>query len=324
LLTVLPSTPSTLWGGAYQTGAYESTDHGATWTQQAAGMSTYYLANTAATASGTVMFDGPGGIWRSTDRGTTWATSVGGANGDMFVDPSDPMHILANNGRSFYTSTDGGQTWASIPADPSTSVDVTLVDPFYSVGCYFDTTTLADVLTVSKSTDSGATWNPLNVSSITGSDLRVQTAADVNGSLFVETLSGTWFSPDQGATWRPDTSFAELSSVQFFRGPGETFACTSGATLMRTRDAGVTWTSITMPAGANCNGVAVDPSAPTTIYLTSGHRSIDDGATFASFSLGLTDASGNPFSGGTIAVDPDGKTVYLGAQGYGLYSVGGP
>jgi photosystem II stability/assembly factor-like uncharacterized protein len=121
-----------------------------------------------------VLISGPFGIWKSTDGGGTWTTNLeGGFFWYLAIDPNTPsiMYADASVGsgvcapycptqtNTVYKSTDTGDHWAVVGALPSVNVDSAQVGPLVIDPADTSTLYLGGGTGVSKSTDSGATWN---------------------------------------------------------------------------------------------------------------------------------------------------------------------
>jgi xyloglucan-specific exo-beta-1,4-glucanase len=223
--------------GGTSKGAY-STDSGATWM-------TFPTVPSVASASGdasrvAVTADGSMVIWAiegqvpyyTTDRGLTWtATNLPAppaswrAGYHLAADSKNPLKVYAYNhggnwwdaanSARFYTSTDGGRTFAASAQswDPNGNGNTGLaVNPFTEGDIW-----LADADNLWHSVDSGATWTRLTAMATIGPEptnvhgaMKVALGAPAPGAsysaavYFIGTINGTdgvYRSDDAGVTW---------------------------------------------------------------------------------------------------------------------------
>jgi photosystem II stability/assembly factor-like uncharacterized protein len=167
-------------------GLLASTDAGATWQQVSlAGETDFHrLAASGATVLG--VNSGDGLLWRSTDEGAQWATHGEGPF-DLALNPADPAQGIATTSSGPLSSSDGGQTWAPIPAAPLIA---------YLAWTGTGIVAAAPDGQILRSTDAGATWT---------SEGRVagQPAALAAAEQRIVVLQGgtVWESTDAGATF---------------------------------------------------------------------------------------------------------------------------
>lgn len=174
---------------------------------------------------------------------------------------------------------------------------------------------------VLASDDAGASWRFAN----TGlSDLRIQCLAvspTDPRAVYAGAVAGGFRSADGGASWTPlGGGFppSEIDTVAIDpTNASNVFAAGTGGALVRSRDAGATWTSIGTAAiaAAQPRVLAVDPSNPSTLYLATlaggVFRSTDSGDSWAASTAGLTDARGDVFPVTAVAVDPSNPAHLL-------------
>jgi hypothetical protein len=166
------------------------------------------------------------GIWRTTDGGTKWTKATGlpsTFNGGKAVDfyhswlehggPDFPVYRYAfSEGNGFYRSTDGGSSWSQtgITQPGITSATAFCVDQALGKG---GTIWIAKDSTLKKSTDRGATWQP--VSGFT-SAMRVSV---YDGRIAIwgkKTGDGAfrlYYSPNNGDTWTAHTGSTNESTA---------------------------------------------------------------------------------------------------------------
>jgi photosystem II stability/assembly factor-like uncharacterized protein len=301
-----------------------------------------------------------GGLWRSTDGGANWA-HVDDWWGNLSVptvtlDPSDPDVMYVGTGEGFYSlahltrsfshfvrgagvmkSTDGGVTWAQLPATASwlhvTRIAVSPTDP--------------NVLLASRrpggiarSTDGGATWTDV----ATG-EHSFQVVFDPNdGNRAVAHFCATsalthsvLTSTDAGATWQPAQSglnavTGESSRIELCyarSAPGVVYASVggNGGSVWRSTDNGINWTQRSASGTSTgtsyyYNALWVDPTNENVVVIGALHvwRSTDGGQTFTQTTNGYIMTVDPHLDVHSVVADPgyDGVTnrrVYVTTDG---------
>ncbi len=146
------------------------------------------------------------------------------------------------------------------------------------------------------------------------------------------TAGSLWKSLDYGSTWTPmitDSYVDEgaVSDIAVVNGGQVLYAAGGdGAYFYASTDSGTTWTSIQVASGnALMNGMAIDPSSYSTIYLSvpgdGVFKSQDNGNTWTLLSASpiITAQSGNAALHAAILVDPTNTDrLYYGTD-HGLY-----
>ena len=178
-------------GGPPLLGLIESTDAAETWTRR----SLHGEADLHAIVSAHGQLyaaDATGGRFLvSTDGGQTWVERSTAELAALAVDPEDPQHILGLTYEAqLTTSSDGGRTWAALPAPPFVAIGWTR-----SAGLFG----LASDGRLHGSSNGGGEWGELSAVSRPGEALLVTDdalyAAAEDGFIFV--------SRDSGRTWDP-------------------------------------------------------------------------------------------------------------------------
>ena len=227
---------------------YKSTDGGATWNDSISSYSTAVGCQTATDVMAMDPIDPNtlylpfGDDWngftviKTTDGGEHWknfgAAALRAASevNALVIDPNTPTTLYAATDIGVFRSTDGGASF--LPAGfAKTTVVLLAIDPVHSDVLYAATSSnfyphAPGFLGLYKSTDSGASWTPINQ----GLDEIVAAHAPVNALLvdsdhanilYLATSGyGVFKSSDGGATWAPFNDglpFLDVSSLALVR-----------------------------------------------------------------------------------------------------------
>ena len=246
------------------------------------------------------------GLYRSDDGGGTWRLLENPMKGSMVwsmaIDPIDPSVMFAGIGTpstpGIFRSTDASKSWARLPveiADDCPNVGVPrptgiAVDPTNDRNVWVG----LEVDGVRYSRDGGETWATLN-GQIANQD--VHNMLVVEGppkTVFTVVNDDIWRSTDDGKTWHAARA-REVFPWHYPRGiavkpddPRTVFLTLGDSTpgrigtVMRSRDAGVTWEALKFPVQPNSAiwTVAISESAPDTMFAASRYGYLyrsDDG-----------------------------------------------
>ena len=306
-IAVDPQAPSTVYA-ATLAGVWRTDDGGCSWNAAAnEGLPPGQFGITSlgvSPADGRILFANMQGhgLFRSIDGGDQW-TSVLFAPlaqnvSQVAVNPADPLvawaaansfnEITGESSGAVFRSADGGVTWDAVATLPSEAYIGVAIDPF-GPGVYVSSMTGG----IRVSTDSGATWSPVNVGlpSIAPSALVPGAAA---GLWFAGSAgNGVFRTTDGGATWTgPGEAFAGLlfgwvvvdpaaDATLWYANPWG-----GGAGVFRSLDAGATWANVStdLPTG-RITAMTVQPGSPETVYVClmdrgGIYRSTDAGASW--------------------------------------------
>ena len=205
-LVVDPKDADRVWFGSH-TGIQESTNGGHTWTPLA-GMSGDAMSMSWPVSDATTVYIAGHNVFkRSTDGGRSWQdvrTDLSGTDLHGFaVDPANGKHLLALVvGAGLHESTDGGDHWQPVPAQPPGATGALAV----ALGNSPDPPTLYAMtgLGVMRSQDAGKSWHPANGELPQGQD-GVRALLSVPGKtqeLYAGTSNGLYHTNDAGSTWQ--------------------------------------------------------------------------------------------------------------------------
>lgn len=278
----IPGKPAIYYFGTPGGGVWKTTDGGRAWKPI---FDDAHVASIGALAlapsNPNIIYVGTGeetvgnGVYKSTDAGKTW-TNIGLKDeryiSQIIVDPKNPDVVLvsardyfrAGPARGIFRTTDGGKTWnkvffkdektsvveiAAAPDDPKIIYAATYnlqIDPDFRRA-------LGSESQIIKSTDAGATWQPLSGAGLpeTGrGTIGLAVAPKTDGKrVYAIINSGLFRSDDGGANWYRSTKDPRITGSTFF------------------------------------GKIYVDPRNPEIVYVmqTSMYRSIDGGKSFESY-----------------------------------------
>jgi photosystem II stability/assembly factor-like uncharacterized protein len=237
--------------------------------------------------------------------------------GAMVIDPSNPKVLYAgsNDDRhiGLFKTEDGGKSWklAKLQIVRSITLDPTNPAAVYLTG---------GILT--KSLDSGATWNELNRFAFSYTAVAVD-PSDPTTLFACDDGWGIYRSEDRGMEWKekiqqvsvtcfainqqkPEVIFAGAKTGNYEKGG-----------ILKTTDRGEHWKRMTDDPGITA--LAIDPSAQDVIYAASSKngvlKSVDGGVSWRATNSGLTNRTVR-----TLVIHPtDSKIVYVGTWEGGVF-----
>jgi len=332
----------------FESGVYKSTDGGRTWHLISAGLDNRYVTEMEiAPSSPDVVYAGTDGdaVYATIDGGRHWihtnwpATNVNSVMA-MAVDSLDPRTVYASAeytdepyGAGLFKTTDGGRSWNDLSIDIGYQYVYALAgDPVNPTTAYAGTGGDG----VYKSTDGGTTWYPANegmgVPTVTALVVDPQHPSTLYAGANAYDApkdSGIYKSTDAGQTWSllDMTAFGEYrNALDLAIDPVTTstlYASTEtgsgsyeGGGVFKSTDGGETWAAVHEGLfNAKVWGLAIDPTAPSTLYAAASDgvsKSVDGAGSWSSASRGMLAATAE-----SLAVD--GSTVYAGTDSAGVF-----
>ena len=248
------------------------------------------------------------GVLKSPDRGATWFLAEEGLPDDfqpwtLAAAPSvaGTAYVISNGQPApIYRTLDGGVSWTLVSSAVTNSYPVDMVvDANDASTVYLATTT--EFL---KSSDGGATWQPLSTAPLAA---RLFFDGRAPAALYaVVTTNGLSRSTDGGATWQPangtigdhyfyDLAFDPSDAQKLYAATAGTSSSPGGLFVSTNR--GQTWAPVTLDSpGPYATAVAFDPLDASRIYAAASavpqqgifHASVDGGQTWTTLGTGLS------------------------------------
>ncbi|HXV92878.1 MAG TPA: hypothetical protein VD813_06245, partial [Pseudonocardia sp.] len=226
------------------------------------------------------------GVYRSSDGGGSWPAANGGLTGGALqVQALAAAHgaagrLFAATAAGVYRTVNGGASWTFAGPSPGLVRDLVAdaADPDRLWAVVFGR------LQVSE--DGGASWHP--VAGLPDSVDAVAPDPSGSGTVYAGSPLGVHRSADGGQTWQLATEGLLATGVAGLDArpdtAGRLLAVSFDRRLIRSDDAGATWTTT---FDGDALAVASSPAAPDTVYATGSHavhRSLDGGLTWQTVS----------------------------------------
>ncbi len=273
-----PTQPATIYAGTMN-GVFKSTNGGKNWTAINNGLNVldvteividpsspstlYALANDRS-------FTVNDAIYKSTDGGNTWELRRTGMTTlyplSLAIDPVTPAVLYVGSlGGPIFKTTNGADTWAPTGAGAPDFAESLAVDP------HAHTTVFAGSLNsnggIFRSTDSGATWQSLNVGLLPGINGGVWVSPLTPGLVYADVNAGLFKSVDNGNNW---TKIRDLGGKICFDPitASTVYLISNNEGVLKSTDGGQTWTP--MNKGRSplfATALAIDPVKPSTMYV---------------------------------------------------------
>jgi hypothetical protein len=278
---------------------------------------------------------GQSAIFRSPDGGLSWTTVVQAAAGefysDLLVDPGNSATLYAGapgnaNTTQIYRSGNSGTSWqlgVTIPA---------LCVPSFAPGAGAGTAFVSCGTSLFRTTDAGATWQPL-ANPFTES---TRLAAGPAGLLVAYGTTHIFRSTSAGDAWTPagnaPGSCAGLNALRVSPADANALVAGTGISgsagfqcggIFRSTDGGATWTAGSL-SGVFVTDVEIDPADTSRVYASAGYIPgvLPKGGVFSSFDggSGWTDMD-LPLNGAAkLALSSRGDRLYA-ATSLGVYAI---
>jgi photosystem II stability/assembly factor-like uncharacterized protein len=357
-LVMDPNTPRTLYAvTSIDRSVLKSTDAGANWTSENSGLPDDNAGGHAVTAlvinpqsPGTLYASSAiiGGVFKTIDGGKTWnATNSGLPDGRVMalaINPQNPSILFASTEKNgIFQSTDSAASWSAV----NSGIDDEIARGYNYISVFAidsqDPNTVyaarrydcgdCDVPALYKSIDGGMNWIGAATGLKAGVVLSLATDPLANGGIYAGSPGGIFASIDGGGTWnavksrQTGDSYGTMAIPALAidpQTPGTVYAASTSAGILKTTDAGVTWTIANRDLKANTptsiRSLKIDRQNPGTMYAVTNDgifKTADAGATWSGVNAGLPlgavfDIAGNPattFSALEIA-PRDSSAVY--------------
>lgn len=282
-------------------------------------------------------------LYRTTDGGVTWAALDKKFPADaraverIVFDPSNPSTIYAwrdrtngADGGQFFRSADAGASWTFL--QNMDDVAELVVDPTDSNRLY-----VAQHVTIGPfeggqiqtSADGGVTWTPLLGDDLASAGVYTDVDIDPDDPAVLYALNPSegrlWRSVDAGANWSvvhaepyghgPTQLYAAPTApATLFVAIGDTVPLGRNEAILRSADAGTTWTATASVGGGATTEIVIDPTDADRIYVRAGYtlplyRSADGGASWSPIGAAL---AGSPRAHRSLYVaQSDSNVLYL-------------
>ena len=261
LLAIDPHDSSIIYAGSTNSGVYKSSDGGDTWIHSSRGISAtnIYAITVDRRNPKTVYASTYQGLYKSTDGGNSWVEKLPDVTrAPVVIDPNSPDTIYVAN-MDVLKSTDGGDSWRHIDS-AGYNVVALAIDPnnpktlYAGDGVYiYSHHPPASLNGVSRTDDSGETWEPVSGGLPTSEFLFTFVAIDPKNSaaVYAATLSSSGWpsvlykSADGGGSWNRAWDERDISAMAIdTQNSGVIYAGTTSSGFFRTLDGGDSWFAI--------------------------------------------------------------------------------
>lgn len=252
-----------------------------------------------------------GTLFRSADEGATWThAGIPGSPKVWDVTRAAGSSVMyAATGAGVFKSVDEGRSWQA-PKGPSGLERIRIA----AAPSNPDVAYIANSVNVFRTIDGGATWAA--VARTAGVVHRMIVHPLDHRKVWAATSAGLETSDDGGTTWRSGLGGGAATDVVFVPGrPGTLYADVQGV-LWKSVSDGTSWTRIGIPVTGR---LAIDPTAPDTIYVAGRHKSTDGGTTWTAIGSGLPEGTVRQ-----LVVDPSSPQTLFGEVLTGVFSSPNP
>jgi photosystem II stability/assembly factor-like uncharacterized protein len=192
---------NTVYAGSSYLGPFISTDNGATWdTANGGGSDATPHATLALVADSQYVFAGTyNGVYRTTDNGASWTPiNTGLVDTIVYTLCSAKGHLYAGTGTGIFMSTNHGSSWTKLTGSAPTYIIESIVGIDSVI---LAATRYASVPSTFRSTDYGASWNPVTNGVSTANAVFHTLLVDGHNLFGGSTTEGVWLSTDFGVNW---------------------------------------------------------------------------------------------------------------------------
>ncbi len=300
-LVVDPSNPAVAYAGTWLGGTWKTVDAGATWALlENAPISATAMKLDAQDSNILYLADrSTPTLWKSFDAGATWFDIADFSSDEAFLvnnvfADGDVVYCASFGppaiGGKLYKSTDAGANWSDITGTLPRSVLDIAVDPVSPEIVYVTT----HVKGAYKSTNGGTSWSELvNFPDVGGFDIEIN--PDDPTMLYTAALGD--------------------DSIPYWVDPAN-FTFTDPPGVYKSEDSGSTWTSV-LNTTNKCRAIRFYPGNSAVVFAVAHDDGLfiseDNGTTWVNHHIGLDTT-------GLTSLDVQGDTIYVGTQGYGVYS----
>ena len=306
-LEIDPHHPSNLFAGTHR-GVFKSVNEGASWFDSSEGMPdlpAIILALAFDPISPDVLYAAIryGPVLRSVNGGESWTrlpdiplapNCCAELVTDLAIDPFDPSTLYAATVQGVFKSVNGGSSWFPTSLEKQT---LTLeLDPKDGNVIYAGTAGTSGN-NLFKTINGGVTWTPSELGPSITFVYDIELKPGDSSVVYAGTSShGIFRSSDSGRTWAPlgDGEIRNSSILSIAVSPSEPdriYAGTHGG-VIRSFDAGGSWTSVRVGTDFLSVTVAVDPSDSGTVYaghsLDGAFKSTDSANSWNAINRGLS------------------------------------
>jgi photosystem II stability/assembly factor-like uncharacterized protein len=297
-----PNNPSTVYAATWLAGTWKTTDAGQTWTLlDGAPQSSTALSLDSSNPNVIYSADRTSPhVWKSTDGGLTWRSVADFSAGGAFL----TNRVLAAGGAVYastfgpgmhdgklYKSANGGANWTDVTHGLPRSVLDAAVDPANPQVVYVTT----HIHGAYKTTNGGTTWTEMaDFPTMGGYDIEVDPVSP-----------NIVYAAGMGAI-----------SVPAWVMPPNGYTLTDDSGVYKSTNGGQTWSKI-LTTGNECRAIRLHPLNHNILFAASlgdGLQvSTNGGSTWQAYNSGLD-------SRALTAAWVGGDKIYVGTQGFGVYS----
>ncbi len=293
-------------------------------------------------------------IFKSTDGGDNWfgIGSMGKRFNNMPIGPSEmrsiAFHPIDSNimvstdmERKIFKTTDGGGTWrtvfelpgdeiktiAYVPSNPNILFAGATIRGGYQIDRPFPFDPTQSSYGVLKSIDGGETWKYINIGleSTTKNINHIAVHPTSPDTVYIGELnSGVYKSVDGGNSWFKSSNGIIVPDIRAiaidYSNPKIVYAGIQRGSIYKSTNSGQDWllSNMGMDPEAAIRSIVIDPINSQTIYAGDWHSgvycSIDAGKSWYHFNKGLRTRAVQK-----LAITKDGKYLYAGTQGEGVF-----